>query len=201
MCIRDSDETKLFPQLFAIRPALGGVSGRLIDDAKLFAIVHKYDPEGPPATRIEDWIPAAYLPVDQPATGFNARAQELNRIWFAAIRDDMLNALQTQQSGIWHYDFEWDELPKPFDTIFGAAHSFDLPFIFGNFEPSLYSRVSFTRANQPGRLALSNAMMASLGAFARAGDPNHPALGAPWRPWPGRIVFDATPVAARISSR
>ena len=195
------DETKLFPQLFAIRPALGGVSGRLIDDAKLFAIVHKYDPEGAPATRVEDWVPAAYLPVDQPASGFNARAQELNRIWFAAIRDDMLNALQTQQSGIWHYDFEWDELPKPFDTIFGAAHSFDLPFIFGNFGPSLYSRVSFTRANRPGRLALSNAMMASLGAFARAGDPNHPALGTAWRPWPGRIVFDATPAAARISSR
>ncbi|TWO68992.1 carboxylesterase family protein [Caenimonas sedimenti] len=195
------DETKLFPQLFAIRPDLGGASGRLIDDARLFAIVHKYDPEGPPATRVEDWIPARYLPVDQPATGFNARARELNRVWFAAIRDDMLNALRTQQAAVWHYDFEWDELPPPFDTIFGAAHSFDLPFVFGNFGPSLYANVSFTRANQPGRLALSNAMMASVSAFARAGDPNHPGLGAAWQPWPRRIVFDATPAAARISAR
>jgi para-nitrobenzyl esterase len=195
------DETKLFPQLFAIRPALGGVSGRLLDDAKVFALAHKYNPEGPPATRVEDWIPAAYLPVDAPGTGYNARAQELNRIWFAAIRDDMLNALRTQQPGVWHYDFEWDELPKPFDVIFGAAHSFDLPFVFGNFGPSLYANVMFTRANRPGREALSNAMMSSLGAFAHSADPNHASLGAPWRPWPGRIVFDATPAAARISAR
>ncbi|KWT98527.1 MULTISPECIES: carboxylesterase family protein [unclassified Variovorax] len=195
------DETKLFPGLFALRPSLGGASGRLIDDARVFSIAYKHDPDGPPATRIEDWIPAQYLPVNAPVTGFNARAQELNRIWFMAIRDDMLNALQTQQSSIWLYQFDWDELPRPFDDIFGAAHAFDLPFVFGNFGPSLFANISFTKANRPGRMALSEAMMKSLGAFAHSGDPNHPALGTPWRPWPSRIVFDATPEAARISAR
>ncbi len=195
------DETKLFPQLFAIRPALGGVSGRLIDDAKVFTLAYGYDPEGPPATRIEDWVPAVYLPADKPTTGYDARARELNRIWFAAIRDDMLGALVTRQPQVWHYDFEWDELPAPFDTIFGAAHTFDLPFVFGNFGPSLYSRISFTKANEPGRLALSQAMMASLGAFARAGDPNHPALGTMWPRWPGRIAFDATKTEKRVTAR
>jgi para-nitrobenzyl esterase len=195
------DETKLFPGLFALRPSLGGVSGRLIDDARVFAIAHQYDPEGPPTTRIEDWIPAQYLPVDKPGTGFNARAQELDRIWFMAIRDDMLNALQSQQSTIWLYQFDWDELPRPFDDIFGAAHAFDLPFIFGNFGPSLFANISFTKANRPGRMALSEAMMKSLGAFAHRGDPNHPVLGTAWRPWPSRIVFDATPESARISAR
>lgn len=195
------DETKLFPGLFALRPSLGGASGRLIDDARVFSIAYKQDPEGPPTTRIEDWIPAQYLPVNTPVTGFNARAQELNRIWFMAIRDDMLNALQTRQSSIWLYQFDWDELPRPFDDIFGAAHAFDLPFVFGNFGPSLFANISFTKANRPGRLALSEAMMKSLGAFAHSGDPNHPALGTAWRPWPSRIVFDATPEAARISAR
>ncbi|MGK6306536.1 carboxylesterase/lipase family protein [Variovorax sp. DT-64] len=195
------DETKLFPGLFALRPSLGGVSGRLIDDARVFSIAQSHDPEGPPTTRTEDWIPAQYLPVDTPGTGFNARAQELNRIWFMAIRDDMLNALQSQQSSIWLYQFDWDELPKPFDDIFGAAHAFDLPFVFGNFGPSLFANISFTKANRPGRMALSEAMMKSLGAFAQSGDPNHPALGTAWRPWPSRIVFDATPEAARISTR
>jgi para-nitrobenzyl esterase len=195
------DETRLFPGLFALRPSLGGVSGRLIDDAKVFAMAYNYDPEGPPTTRIEEWIPAQYLPVDKPLTGFNARAQELNRIWFTAIRDDMLNALQTRQSSIWLYQFDWDKLPKPFDDIFGAAHAFDLPFVFGNFGPSLFANISFTRANQPGRLALSHAMMKSLGAFARNGDPNNPALGTAWRPWPSRIVFDATPQEARIFAK
>jgi carboxylesterase type B len=49
-----------------------------------------------------------------------------------------------------------------------AAHTFDWPFIFGNFGPSLYSCISCTPANQPGRLALSQLMMNSLGAFAQA---------------------------------
>jgi para-nitrobenzyl esterase len=194
------DETKLFPTLLALRPTLGGASGRLIDDAAVFAIAHGYDPEAPPATRIEDWIPARYLPVDAPETGFDARTRELDRIWFQALRDDLLDALKSRQPGVWHYRFDWDELPQPFDVIYGAAHAFDLPFVFGNFGPSLYANISFTRANRPGRLALSHAMMKSVGAFARSGDPNDAALGATWKPWPSRILFDASPQTARIST-
>lgn len=185
------DETKLFPQLFALRPDLGGVSGRLLDDAAVFKLAYSYDPEKPPATRLEDWVPSAYLPADRPATGYDARAQELNRIWFAAIRDDVLDALRSRQEGVWSYRFDWDAQPAPFDTIFGAAHTFDLPFVFGNFGPSLYSRFLFTRANAPGRSALSRVMMQSVGAFAAGGDPNAPVLGRRWPAWPGRMVFDA----------
>jgi para-nitrobenzyl esterase len=138
--------------------------------------------------------------VDAQGTGFNARSDKLTRIWFGAIGNDVLNALRSQQPGVWHYRFDWDELPAPFDVIYGAAHSFDLPFVFGNFGPSLYAGISFTNANRPGRLALSNAMMKSLGAFARRGDPNDAALGTTWAAWPSRIVFDAGPQAARIST-
>ncbi|HTH78603.1 MAG TPA: carboxylesterase family protein [Ramlibacter sp.] len=185
------DETKLFPQLLAIRPAFGGVSGRLLGDAAVFKLAHHYDASAAPATRVEDWIPAAYLPVDAARTGFDARTHELNRLWFEAIRNDMLDALRSQQADVWCYRFDWDELPKPFDVIFGAAHTFDLPFIFGNFGPSLYSRISFTPANQPGRLALSHAMMESVGAFAARGDPDTSALGTTWPRWPRLLVFDA----------
>lgn len=195
------DETKLFPQLLAIRPSLGGVSGRLLDDAQVFALVSHYNPEAPAATTIEQWIPSAYLPVDKPGTGFNARTAELGRIWFEAIRNDVLNAIRSQQADVWDYEFDWDRLPKPFDTIYGAAHTFDLPFVFGNFGPSLYSNIMFTKTNRPGRLALSRVMMKSIGAFARNGDPNNDALGAVWKPWPSRIVFDADDDAARVSAR
>jgi para-nitrobenzyl esterase len=41
-------------------------------------------------------------------------------------------------------------------------------------------------------------MMASIAAFLRHGDPNCPALGVAWAPWPARIVLDAGPEAARI---
>ncbi len=195
------DETKLFPQLFALRPALGGVSGRLLDDAAVFALASRYRPEAPPATRIEDWVPSAYLPAQAPGTGFTARSAELDRIWFSAIRSDVLDALKSRQTGVWHYRFDWDELPPPFDVIYGAAHTFDLPFIFGNFGPSLYARISFTQANRPGRLALSQLMMKSLGAFAHLGDPNLPALGVAWPAWPSQLVFDAGPEQPRIHVR
>lgn len=181
------DETKLFPQLFAIRPDLGGVSGRLPDDAAVFKLAYGYDPEAAPASRVEDWVPAAYLPVDQPATGFNARARELQRLWFTAIRNDVLDALRARQDAVWAYRFDWDDLPPPFDTVFGAAHTFDLPFVFGNFGPSLYSSISFTRANEPGRLALSQAMMRSLATFAAGGAPD---TAAGWPAWPALRVFD-----------
>src|SRR5690606_22476596 len=71
------DETKLFPQLFAIRPDLGGASGRLLGDAAVFDMAFRYDPEAAPASTVEQWIPARYLPVDAPGTGFNARADKL----------------------------------------------------------------------------------------------------------------------------
>jgi para-nitrobenzyl esterase len=195
------DETKLFPQLFAIRPDLGGQSGRLLGDAAVFAMAWRYDPEAPPQTTIEQWVPKAYLPASAPRTGFNARAAELDRLWFAAIRDDMLGALRTQQREVWNYEFEWDALPPPFDVILGAAHTIDLPFVFGNFGPSLFSRITFNRAAAGGRNALSNAMRASLGAFVHQGNPNHPALGTAWPAWPGTLVFDADADAARIGTR
>ena len=192
------DETKLFPQLLAIRPAFGGVSGRLLDDAAVFKLAYNYDAAAAPATRVEDWVPAAYLPVNAPSTGFNARTHELNRLWFQAIRDDALNALRSQQASVWGYRFDWDKLPAPFDTIFGAAHTFDLPFVFGNFGPSLYSRISFTPGNEPGRMALARAMQQALGEFAARGDPNAPLLGAHWVPWPRLMVLDADARNARV---
>ena len=192
------DESKLFPGLLAMRPSLGGTSGRLLDDATVFKLVHGYQPDAKPASRIEDWIPAQYLPVDAPTTGFNARIAELDRIWFFAFRDDVLNALTSRQPEVWHYRFDWDELPPPFDKVFGAAHSFDLPFVFGNFGPSLYSNISFNQANKAGRLDLSGKMAQSIGSFARDGDPNNARLGTVWPAWPRSMVFDADPNAARL---
>jgi para-nitrobenzyl esterase len=43
-------------------------------------------------------------------------------------------------------------------------------------------------------------MMQTLGAFARAGDPNHASLGATWAPWPAQLRFDASLTEAQIST-
>lgn len=186
------DEGKLFP---AFLPLVGGPVGRLVTDAQLFAIQSANQP-----LQIEQWIPSNYLPVDTPVTGFTAVTESLNRIFFLASRDNILDALRTRQDDVWYYRFDWDEQPAPWNDIYGAAHLFDLPFVFGTFGPSLFGNVSFNAANEPGRLALSDAMMKSLGAFARQGDPNAPsALGVRWPTWPGKLVFDATPAQKAIS--
>ena len=193
------DEAKLFPTFLALSPALGGVSGRLVSDATLFNTQFNYNPDAAPTLTIDQWIPAQYLPVTTPVTGFNAKTDLLNAIFFGVSRDNMLNALKAQQAGVWYYRFDWDEEPAPWNDIYGAAHAFDLSFVFGNFGPSLFSKVANSTANAPGRLALSSAMMASIAAFAKNGDPNNAALGVTWPAWPSKLLFDASATAKAIT--
>jgi len=191
------DEGKLFPTLF---PLVGGTgSGRLLNDATVFSTAFSYDPNAAPQSTLAQWIPPQYLPITTPTTGFNAVADKLTNVFFFASRDSILNAAKTQQSSIWYYRFDWDEEPAPFNDIYGAAHAFDLPFAFGNFGPSLYANISYTTANQQGRLALSDAMMRSIGAFALNGDPNNASLGVTWPVWPATLVFDASATAKAIT--
>jgi para-nitrobenzyl esterase len=191
------DEGKLFPTFLAL---FGGPSGRLVTDQQLFDIQFAYQPDAPPQVRIGQWIPATYLPVTTPVTGFNAETELLNQLFLVAASTNALDTLKSQQNEVWYYRFDWDQEPAPFNDIYGAAHAFDLPFVFGNFGPSLFSNIANSTANRPGRLALSQAMMQSLGAFARRGDPNAPsALGTTWPIWPSKLIFDATPTAKTIS--
>ncbi len=193
------DEAKLFPTFLALSPALGGISGRLVNDATLFNTQFNYDPDAAPTVTIESWIPAAYLPVSTPVTGFNARTDLLNAIFFGNSRDNVLDALKSQQAEVWYYRFDWDQEPAPWDDIYGAAHAFDLPFVFGTFGPSLFANVTNSAANQAGRLELSAAMMSSVAAFAKNGDPNNAALGVMWPAWPATLLFDASDSAKNIS--
>jgi para-nitrobenzyl esterase len=190
------DEGKSFPTFLTL---FGGPSGRLVNDATLFLTQFHYDPNAAPAITIDQWIHPFYLPVDTPGTGFNARTELLNQIFFIASRDNVLNALRAQQPQVWYYRFDWDQEPAPWNDIYGAAHAFDLPFGFGNFGPSLFSNIANSDTNEAGRLALSQAMMQSLGAFARHGDPNTGSLGGVWPAWPSTLVFDATDTVAAIS--
>ena len=184
------DEGKLFPSFL---PLVGGTgNARLVTDAQLFTNHFSYNPNAAAQTTVEQWIAPTYLPVSAPTTGFTARAESLNRIFFLNSRDNVLNALKTKQDNVWYYRFDWDKQPAPWNDIYGAVHVVDLPFIFGNFGPSLFGNVWFSTANRPGRVELSNAMMQTISSFARNGDPNHAALGASWAPWPRTMVFDAS---------
>jgi para-nitrobenzyl esterase len=191
------DEGKLFPSFL---PLVGGSgNARLVTDAQLFANHFSYQPNAAPQTTIEQWIAPSYLPASAPVTGFTARAETLNRFFFLNSRDNVLDALKTQQADVWYYRFDWDEQPAPWNDVYGAVHVVDLPFIFGNFGPSLFGNVWFNDANRPGRVDLSDAVMRTLGTFARSGNPNNAALGVTWPNWPRKLVFDATPTHKAIS--
>jgi para-nitrobenzyl esterase len=193
-----AEEGKLFAPFLTL---LGGPPGFKISDAARFTLMQNFNPDAPTTLTENDILDAAYAPSGTPVTGWTAKTTLLGNIFMVPSRDSVLNALKTQQPNVWYYQFKWAQEPAPWNTIYGAAHAFDIPFLFGNFGPSLFSNAIASTANRPGRLALSAAMMSSLGAFARNGDPNSAALGTTWQPWPSKLIFDATPTAATITTQ
>lgn len=192
-----AQEAKLFPSFLAL---LGGPPGFIVTDAQLFDLLFNFDPNAPTLLTEADILNAAYVPSDTAGTGWTALAAQLTAASFGIGRDNVLNTLRTQQADIWHYQFDWAQQPAPWNTVYGAAHAFDLPFVFGNFGPSVFARIIGGNANRAGRLALSERMMASVGQFARTGNPNHATLGATWPVWPGQLHFNASLTAAQISA-
>lgn len=191
-----ADEAKLFAPFLAL---LGGKPGMKISDAQRFAMTQAFNPDAPTTLTVADVIDSSYLPIDAPTTGYNARMKLLGSLFIDPSRDNLLNTLRTQQSNVWSYQFNWAQQPAPWNDVYGAAHGFDLPFVFGNFGPSLLAKAANSTANQPGRLALSAVMMDSVRAFVHTGNPNHAGLGQEWQPWPRKFIFDADLKATRLS--
>ena len=191
-----ADEAKLFAPFLAL---LGGKPGMKISDAERFAMTQAFNPDAATTLTTADILDPSYLPVTAPGTGYNARMKLLGSVFIEPSRDNLLNTLRTQQSNVWSYQFNWAQQPAPWNDVYGAAHGFDLPFVFGNFGPSLLAKAANSTANQPGRLALSTVMMDSVRAFVHTGNPNHAGLGQEWQPWPRKFIFDADQKATRLS--
>ncbi|WP_198673148.1 carboxylesterase/lipase family protein [Simplicispira lacusdiani] len=190
-----AEEGKLFAPFLAL---LGGKPGMKINDAQRFAMMQRFDPDAPVGLVAADILDASYLPVNAPGTGYDVRTRLLASRFFDPSRDSLMNTLRGQQAQVWSYRFDWARQPAPWNEVYGAAHAFDLPFLFGNFGPSVFSRATNSRANEPGRLALSKAMMDSVSAFMRTGNPGNATVGLDWQPWPRRLVFDADLQAVRL---
>lgn len=189
MASNTRDEGKLFAGFL---PLLGGAPGYIVTDAARFTMMHNFNADTGTTLTSANILHPSYLPVTTPVTGFNARTALLNSFFFVPNNNGMLNALKAKQSTVWYSQFNWDKEAAPWNEVYGATHAFDLPFVFGNFGPSLFSNVIGGTANRGGRLALSGAMMSSIGAFAKNGDPNHAALGVTWPVWPQKLIFDAS---------
>ena len=186
-----ASESKL---LSSFLPLVGHPVGIKLPDAQLFPFL--FDPPKAKAATFGDIINPAYAD----GAAYDVAIADLDAKFFTAMRDNYMNALATQTPGqVWSYRFDWKQEPAPWNEVYGAAHVFDLPFLLGNFGPSLYANAIVSDANKAGRLALSDAMMGALAAFARSGNPNTGALGVTWPNWPKVLHFDATPTARQIS--
>jgi para-nitrobenzyl esterase len=113
-------------------------------------------------------------------------ATTAGRSWRAAIVEAELRA--AQGSPAFAYQLNWG---SPQDGgKWGAFHTLDIPLMFG----TLTAPGSMTGDGDAAR-AVSETMQRALLAFARTGDPNHPAL-ARWDPYtlPRRqtMLFDVT---------
>ena len=119
------------------------------------------------------------------------------------------------QPPVYAYQFSWGApdaagrsvMPGNWGRRLGAFHSLEIPFFLGTDTlEGVLQGLLFTRANQPGRKALSAAMMDYAAQFARTGNPNRPGSGLPeWKSWtntPGAeklMLLDASDSRATLS--
>jgi para-nitrobenzyl esterase len=104
-----------------------------------------------------------------------------SRGWKASGADELAAAIAGSGGAAFVYRFDWDELPTilgmDLARLLGAAHGFEIPFVFGHFELGRLGRGLFTDENAPGREALSAQMMSYWAAFAYDGDPGRGRAG------------------------
>ena len=103
---------------------------------------------------------------------------------------------------VFAYRFDWDEQPNFFITdfgeILGAAHGFEIPFVFGHFDLGSGLANLMISFNDEGRIQLSKSMMSYWAEFAYSGNPGRGrSKDLPeWTPWSNQegqhkmIVFD-----------
>ncbi len=112
-------------------------------------------------------------------------ARERSENW--SIRGVIAPASAMAEAGhreVYAYRFDWDDLPRrmgvDFAELFGAAHGFELPFLFGNYDlgDELVNRVLFPEETEDTREQLFRQMSGYWGAFARSGQPGRGEGGA-----------------------
>jgi para-nitrobenzyl esterase len=121
-----------------------------------------------------------------------AAADARSAIWKATGADGPAAAIWATQPNVFVYRFDWDEEPSvlglDLGAYVGAAHGFEIPFVFGHWDIGAQGNVIFGAANRAAREALSDQMMSYWASFARTGDPGRGRSGElpDWAAWDGR---------------
>lgn len=143
---------------------------------------------------------------------YNAVTGYGSAMWKALGADEPAAAMYAAgHRNIFVYRFDWDEVPSnwllDFKNLLGAAHSFEIPFVFSAMDNEMaYLPFELIDAgNRDEASALAAAMSSYWGQFARAGVPANGTGGAlpEWAPWQREglyQVFDV-PVASAVITR
>lgn len=150
------------------------------------------------------WKLFGVLPRMRDPEKYEASAEVMSRLWKArsidAVAEAMIGAGAT---AVYAYRFDWARqgarLGTDLSKLLGAAHAMEIPFVHGHFDGPLAQLMA--GSDPAGRDALSAAMMAHWGQFARTGQP-----GAGWAPYdptdgaPKFLTFDAEPPGVRMGN-
>jgi para-nitrobenzyl esterase len=168
-------------------------------------------------------------------TAYQTMARVTSRFWKVYAVDKLATMMSTHgsQPGVYAYQFHYGAYRKcgynawPTDVdginyalLFGASHSLEIPFFWGNqqwilpcvigpqlnpIEGECYiSDLLFREDNSLGREALSDAMISYMGQFTRTGNPKGVDGFPEWTPWSNTegkskcILFDANDAKAII---
>ena len=117
-------------------------------------------------------------------------AATITRIWRMMAVDDVAEDLSRSMPGeVFSYRFDWDEEPSflwsDLGELIGAAHGFEIPFVFGHWDLGPSSHRLFDDGNRSGREVLSRAMRSYWAEFAWQGRPGEGRRGElpKWSAW------------------
>lgn len=128
-------------------------------------------------------------------------------MWKVSGCDSIARNLIKHQDNVWAFHFCWGALDdsgksvinSEFGLKIGAAHTMDIPFLFGldEFVVKFITNKIFTEENRQGREKLSQAMMSYMTHFIYTGNPNGDSAIPEWYEWsnekggPKSLIFDA----------
>ena len=146
-----------------------------------------------------------FLPRLRDPDTYNASAEVASLAWKLVGADAPAEAMRRGgASDVYVYRWDWDEEPtmlgSDLSEMIGAAHGFEIPFVFAHYDLGPRGNVVWTEENLPGRKALSQQMMSYWAEFARSG---RPGTGGPigavewtaWNPDGEKFIVLDTPAA------
>lgn len=133
----------------------------------------------------------------------------VSRMWRAVSSDDFGALLSQHQDDVFVYNFNWDGVDGSlYQFVYGAPHGIEISFFHGHPYDDSRNSLDFTKENEPGRIALSDAAVAYHKQFIRTGNPGNGwgnTQPVTWSPWsaetnaPKIMVFDADDSKATLS--